>query len=164
VAAADLDALAGEVDRARLNLRLSLMRNLRVETQPAAVPGGGAALDEPDAAAGRDNVIAEKSTVPAVRTGPYMVVPPVIWSTYFEPEDALAATPSSAREIACGCPSSASGIGVAWLPSTTPRVWSRICANTYAARASGAPVRVRRGDRRDAAMTPRSPRRGGQPL
>jgi hypothetical protein len=108
------------------------MRKLRVETQPAAVLGGGAALDEPAAAAGRDSVLAEKSTVPAVRTGPYMVVSPVIWSTYLEPDVALAATPSSAREIACGCPSSASGIGVAWLPSTTPRVSSRICANTYA--------------------------------
>ena len=37
--------------------------------------------------------------------------------------------------IVCGWPSSVSGIGVAWLPTTTLRASSTICAKTWVARA-----------------------------
>ncbi len=38
--------------------------------------------------------------------------------------------PSSERLTVCDPPSAVTGIGVTWLPTTTPRVWSTICANT----------------------------------
>jgi hypothetical protein len=60
-------------------------------------------------------------------------VPPVSWSVYLElPVDA-AAIASSGRLIVWARPSSVSGIGVAWLPTTTPRASSTSWANTWVA-------------------------------
>ncbi len=52
-------------------------------------------------------------------------------SVYFAPAGAEAAIASSGRVIVCGCPSSVTGIGVAWLPTTTPRFSSTSCAKTW---------------------------------
>src|SRR5262245_16615278 len=92
------------------------------------------------AATGRLTLILVKCTLPPSRGGAYATVVATSCSVRWPPDCVVKATSSSETDVVCGLPSSVTGTGVIWLPSTLPVAPSTSCANTHVGRVPGATV------------------------